>query len=95
MRALALTVVGSFLVACAGPAAAPSPTATIAAVRTATPAAPATQAPAAPAATLDPKAQASRPAFLTIALTDVRTGERFTLGGFQGKVVLGIAMAVW
>lgn len=32
---------------------------------------------------------------LTFELTDVRSGERFTLGGFAGKVVLVQAMAVW
>jgi hypothetical protein len=38
---------------------------------------------------------AARPAFLTAPLTDVRTGERFALGGYPGKVTLVIAMAVW
>lgn len=38
---------------------------------------------------------AKRPAFVTMQLTDARTGERFTLADFPGKVVLGIAMAVW
>lgn len=33
--------------------------------------------------------------FLTTTLTDVRTGAPFTIGGFPGKVVLVIAMAVW
>lgn len=32
---------------------------------------------------------------LTFELTDVRSGEKFTLGGFSGKVVLVQAMAVW
>jgi hypothetical protein len=36
-----------------------------------------------------------RPAFLTTTLADVRTGERFTLGGFSGKVTIVLAMAVW
>lgn len=36
-----------------------------------------------------------RPLYLTASLTDVRTGERFTLGGFSGKVTLVLAMAVW
>jgi len=40
-------------------------------------------------------AAASGPALLTIPLTDVRTGERFTLGDFPGKVTFFIAMAVW
>jgi hypothetical protein len=32
---------------------------------------------------------------LRIVLTDVRTGERFTLGGFPGKTVIVEGMAVW
>ncbi len=32
---------------------------------------------------------------LDLPLTDVRSGERFTLGGFGGKVTFFIAMAVW
>ena len=32
---------------------------------------------------------------LRIELTDVRTGERFTLGGFTGKTVIVQGMAVW
>ncbi|MGH2377056.1 MAG: hypothetical protein ACRDGT_01115 [Candidatus Limnocylindria bacterium] len=35
------------------------------------------------------------PSFLAIPLTDVRTGEQFTLGGFPGKVTFFLAMAVW
>ncbi|OGT93029.1 MAG: hypothetical protein A2083_00890 [Gemmatimonadetes bacterium GWC2_71_9] len=42
-----------------------------------------------------PSGTASDPGFLSIPLTDVRTGERFTLGGFPGKVTFFIAMAVW
>lgn len=38
---------------------------------------------------------ASDPAFLSIPLSDVRTGEQFTLGGFSGKVTFFLAMAVW
>ena len=48
-----------------------------------------------PAGVTTAAAQALRPAFVTTQLTDVRTGERFTLGDFPGKVVLGLAMAVW
>jgi hypothetical protein len=33
--------------------------------------------------------------FLAMPLTDVRTGERFTLGGSSGKVVIVEGMAVW
>lgn len=32
---------------------------------------------------------------LHTTLTDVRTGERFTLGGFGGKTVIVQGMAVW
>lgn len=32
---------------------------------------------------------------LRAELTDVRTGSRFTLGGFAGKTVLVLGMAVW
>jgi len=56
---------------------------------------PTTPTSTAPTATLQTASVAARPAFLTVRLTDVRTGEAFTLGGFPGKVVLGIAMAVW
>ena len=42
-----------------------------------------------------PTTTAKRAAFVTTQLTDARTGERFTLADFPGKVVLGIAMAVW
>lgn len=38
---------------------------------------------------------AAQPAYLMTRLTDVRTGETFTLGGFDGKVTFFIAMAVW
>jgi thiol-disulfide isomerase/thioredoxin len=36
-----------------------------------------------------------RPEWQTIALTDVRSGETFSLGGFEDKVVIVEAMAVW
>jgi hypothetical protein len=32
---------------------------------------------------------------LAIQVIDVRTGERFTLGGFPGKTVIVEGMAVW
>ena len=32
---------------------------------------------------------------LSSELVDVRSGERFSLGGFAGKTTLFIAMAVW
>lgn len=39
--------------------------------------------------------QPSTAPVLAIQLTDVRTGERFTLGGFPGKTVIVEGMAVW
>jgi len=47
------------------------------------------------APTSTPGATAGAAAFLGTPLTDVRTGEAFTLGGFAGKVVIVQAMAVW
>jgi hypothetical protein len=95
VRRIAVAMVGALLVACGGSASAPPAATAAATTAPATAAIAATPAPAA-TGTTDPKAQAvARPAFLTIPLTDVRTGERFTLGGFEGKVVMGIAMAVW
>jgi len=35
------------------------------------------------------------PAFLTMTLTDVRSGETFTLGQFRGSVTIVQGMAVW
>ena len=34
-------------------------------------------------------------AFMTIPLTDARTGERFTVADFKGKVTIVEGMAVW
>ncbi len=34
-------------------------------------------------------------AFMTIPLTDARTGERFTVSDFKGKVTIVEGMAVW
>jgi len=46
--------------------------------------------------TAAPTSGAATPAsFLAMQLTDVRTGERFTLGGSSGKVVIVEGMAVW
>ena len=76
-------------IACAAPAtpaatsAAPSPTA--AAVVSATAAS--TPAPTSAASATSP--------ILRAELTDVRSGSRFTLGGFAGKTVLVLGMAVW
>ncbi len=40
-------------------------------------------------------ATAASSPILRFALTDVRTGESFTLGGFTGKTVIVQGMAVW
>ena len=81
MRALTLAVLLSFVAtACGG---------------SGTPTATARRATAPPAAATAPAPTAVRPVFLTTQLTDVRTGAPFTIGGFPGKVVLVIAMAVW
>ena len=90
MRPLALVVLLSFVVSACGGAGTPRST-----LRPAT-AAPAGAATAPGAPTTAPGAPAAaRPVFLTTSLTDVRTGAPFTIGGFPGKVVLVIAMAVW
>ena len=89
MRPLALVVLLSFVVSACGGTGTPRSTlrpATAAPAAATAPGAP-TTAPGAPAA--------ARPVFLTTSLTDVRTGAPFTIGGFPGKVVLVIAMAVW
>jgi cytochrome oxidase Cu insertion factor (SCO1/SenC/PrrC family) len=39
--------------------------------------------------------EASRPDWFSIPLTDVRTGESFTVNDFDGKVVLLETMAMW
>ena len=44
---------------------------------------------------VDSSAVGELPAWQSIPLTDVRTGETFTLGGFEDKVVIVEAMAVW
>lgn len=95
MRSIALaSVIAITLAACGGATTAPSPTATpAAAVTSPSGATPGPAGTTAPAATAAPAT--ARPAFLTTTLTDVRSGERFTLGGFGGKVTLVLAMAVW
>lgn len=67
----------------------------------ATPQAPATSAVAASAPAASPGSVAASPlapqlaAFLTMTLTDARTGEKFTLGDYKGKVTIVEGMAVW
>ena len=86
MRALSIAVLIALVAAaCGGRGAPPS------AIRSAPRPSVAASAPLAPVVTPD----ASRPVFLTTSLTDVRTGAPFTIGGFPGKVVIVIAMAVW
>lgn len=90
MRPLIALVVLALVASSCGGSAAPAPAAT----------APPTAAPSL-APTADPTTAAATapapggPAFLTAPLTDVRSGETFSIGGFPGKVVLVIAMAVW
>lgn len=42
-----------------------------------------------------PPPGAPRPAYWSIPLVDVRTGETFTLGQFEGQVAIVQGMAVW
>jgi hypothetical protein len=84
----ALSLVLAFVVACGGSSALPGATPS-----GSTTAAPSAAASATPTGAATSTAAAS--AVLRIALTDVRTGERFTLGGFVGKTVIVEGMAVW
>ncbi|HEY3217469.1 MAG TPA: hypothetical protein VGK15_00110 [Candidatus Limnocylindria bacterium] len=87
MRLLAFALVLAFIAgACASAPAAKSPPGATAVAPTAGAATP-TLARSAPSTAAQ--------AFLGITLTDVRTGERFTLGGSAGKVVIVEGMAVW
>ncbi|HEV8671806.1 MAG TPA: hypothetical protein VGS01_13850 [Candidatus Limnocylindria bacterium] len=83
-----LSVALAFVVACGGPTAAPSTSAPASGgVAAPTPASVTPTSRATAAATTSP--------VLRIALTDVRSAERFTLGGFAGKTVIVEGMAVW
>ena len=42
-----------------------------------------------------PSAETSKPEWLGFELTDVQTGETFTMDDFAGKVVLVETMAMW
>lgn len=86
-RAAAVAALTVLVAGCVTPPAASSPTPD----RTSAPA----PTSAAPASSPSPTGSAERPAFLSMELRDVRTGETFTLGGFPGQVVLVQAMAVW
>ena len=47
------------------------------------------------ATTVTPSSVIERPAWFDLEMTDVRTGETFTINDFAGKVVLLETMAVW
>jgi hypothetical protein len=89
-RSLALVLMVA--VACGGPAATP-PATGVTSLPTATAAASA--ASAVPPATPSNVAAATPAPILRFALTDVRTGERFTLSSFAGRTVIVQGMAVW
>jgi hypothetical protein len=78
----------AFVVACGGvttlPPLSPAPSASVAP----------SSAPTVTPATAATATVATAPV-LRIALTDVRTGEHFTLGGLTGKTVIVEGMAVW
>jgi len=57
--------------------------------------APISSTPAVPAAADSSAAAAPSAAFLGTPLTDVRSGERFTLADYKGKVTIVEGMAVW
>jgi hypothetical protein len=85
MCATALCAAVLLGVGCAAPAPVP-----------ATSAAPTPTAGAAVSATAAATAAATATSpILRTELTDVRSGSRFTLGGFAGKTVLVLGMAVW
>jgi hypothetical protein len=87
-RSLSLAFV--MCVACAGPRAVPAETPTAS-----TPPAAGSSAVASATATSVVAATPATSPILRFALTDVRSGERFTLGGFTGKTVIVQGMAVW
>jgi hypothetical protein len=99
MRSKALACVLAITLAACGGAAVPEPASSTAPAETTgtpTTAGPGpTGGPTVTGAATATAAGTPRPAFLTTSLTDVRTGERFTLGGFGGKVTIVLAMAVW
>lgn len=86
---VALSALALWLAGCGGAAVAP-----------ASPAAPAVAATPIPQASATGAAPESSPAvpsdtLLAADLTDVRTGDHFNLGGFQGKQVIIEGMATW
>lgn len=96
MRTLAVITLVALVIASCGPSQGGAPAVATSSPITASPtAAPtATTTPVA-AATSAPSPAAAKPAFLLARLTDVRTGESFTLGQFEGKVLIVQGMAVW
>ena len=85
----------AFVVACGGPTTRPSPNPLASA--SVSPSSVPTGASATPpsATTSTATATTASAPVLRIALTDVRSGERFTLGGLTGKTVIVEGMAVW
>jgi thiol-disulfide isomerase/thioredoxin len=104
-RLLVLPVVALLVAACASssPSASPTPRApdgpeataapTAVAASPASPSVPAASPPAATGATQSQ--EAARPAWQTIALRDVRSGETFTLADLAGRLVVIEPMAIW
>ncbi len=99
-----IVVASTVLSACGGPASAPqaiisTPTEAMMAPDTATPDAMMTDDTAAPDAMMDGTATSQAmmdvPGWFGATLTNVRTGESFTINDFKGKVVLVETMAVW
>jgi cytochrome oxidase Cu insertion factor (SCO1/SenC/PrrC family) len=82
------------LAGCVSVSPAAGPTATPGSATDAPAASPAAASVPAPA-TATPLAQVDRAAWQTAALTDVRTGDTFTLADFAGKVVAIEPMAAW
>ncbi|HUG55946.1 MAG TPA: hypothetical protein VMJ92_02615 [Candidatus Limnocylindrales bacterium] len=91
-RILALAAALVLVAGCAAPP--PDPVGATGPARTSDPAT------ASPTGTAPPTGSSAEPgqalpAFMGVPLTDVRSGDTFTLGDFAGKVVIVQAMAVW
>jgi hypothetical protein len=86
----ALFLALAFVVACGG-----TPTLSPSSPPPSTSSAPSITATAATATAATASAATSSSPALRIVLTDVRSGERFTLGGLTGKTVIVEGMAVW
>ncbi|MBK8022418.1 MAG: hypothetical protein IPK19_13580 [Chloroflexi bacterium] len=97
-----IAIAAAALLAACSPAAAPTPTTPPTAQPTAQPTAPApttiveeSVAPTAAPVEAETVQEMSLPAWQTVALTDARTGESFTLADFAGKTVYIEPMATW